>query len=73
MPTTLVFDVNETLLDLSSLAPDFTNTFGDPGFLNEWFHQVIQYAMALTLGDAYRPFGEVAQGAINPCVVLRSG
>jgi len=65
MPATLVFDVNETLLDLSALAPDFEAVFGDPGVLNEWFHQVIQYAMGLTLAGSYRSFGEVALGVLH--------
>ena len=65
MSKTLVFDVNETLLDLSSLAPQFESVFGDAAFLNEWFHQVIQFAMGLTLADAYRPFGDVALGALQ--------
>jgi 2-haloacid dehalogenase len=61
----LVFDVNETLLDLSALGPDFESVFGDPHFLNDWFHQVIQFAMSLTLANAYRPFGEVALGVLQ--------
>ena len=65
MPATLVFDVNETLLDLSVLAPDFEALFGDPGVINEWFHQVIQYAMGLTLAGVYQPFGEVALGVLQ--------
>ncbi len=65
MSKILVFDVNETLLDLSTLAPQFENIFGDPAFLNEWFHQVIQFAMSVTLADAYRPFGEVGLAALQ--------
>ncbi len=65
MSKILVFDVNETLLDLSALAPRFEGVFGDAAFLNEWFHQVIQFAMGLTLAEAYRPFGEVALGALQ--------
>jgi len=65
VPKVLVFDVNETLLDLRALAPDFQNIFGDAAFLDAWFHQVIQYAMGLTLADAYRPFGEVALATLK--------
>ena len=65
MRATLVFDVNETLLDLGALAPDFEAVFGDAGVLDAWFHQVIQYAMGLTLAGAYRPFGEVALGVLH--------
>ena len=56
----LVFDVNETLLDLQALAPRFAEHFGDKLILEEWFNQVILYAQAVTLSDHYRNFGEVA-------------
>ncbi len=42
----LVFDVNETLLDLDALAPHFERMFGDRGALREWFAQVILYSGA---------------------------
>ena len=37
MPPVLVFDVNETLLDLSALDPFFERTFGDAGQRQPWF------------------------------------
>jgi len=65
MPRILVFDVNETLLDLNALAPTFVRIFGDETMLREWFNQVIQYAEALTLAGGYRTFGEVARAALE--------
>ncbi len=65
MPATLVFDVNETLLDLRALAPDFEAVFGDAVVLDAWFHQVIQYAMGLTLAGEYRSFGDIALGVLH--------
>jgi 2-haloacid dehalogenase len=59
----LVFDVNETLLDLEALAPHFERMFGDGGSLREWFAQVILYSEAITLSDNYVPFGELG-GAV---------
>ena len=59
----LVFDVNETLLDLEALAPHFDRMFGDAGSLREWFAQVILYSEAITLSDDYVPFGELG-GAV---------
>ncbi len=35
----LVFDVNETLLDLEALAPHFARMFGERSSLREWFAQ----------------------------------
>lgn len=65
MPRILVFDVNETLLDLAALAPHFERVFGDRTILREWFNQVIQYAEALTLAGDYRNFGDVARAALE--------
>lgn len=65
MPRILVFDVNETLLDLRTLEPHFERAFGDRTMLREWFNQVIQYAEALTLTGDYRNFGDVARAALE--------
>src|SRR5437868_5406659 len=65
MPRILVFDVNETLLDLKALEPNFERVFGDKAMLREWFNQVIQYAEALTLAGDYRNFGDVARAALE--------
>ncbi len=65
MPRILVFDVNETLLDLRALEPPFARLFGDKAVLIEWFNQVILYAEALTLAGNYKNFGEVARAALE--------
>jgi 2-haloacid dehalogenase len=59
----LVFDVNETLLDLEALAPHFERLFGEASSLREWFAQVILYSEAITLSNNYVPFGELG-GAV---------
>jgi len=59
----LVFDVNETLLDIEALAPQFQRIYGDAGVLREWFAQLILYSEAITLTGDYVPFGELA-GAV---------
>jgi 2-haloacid dehalogenase len=59
----LVFDVNETLLDLEALKPHFERMFGEGRSLREWFAQVILYSEAITLSDSYVPFGELG-GAV---------
>jgi hypothetical protein len=33
----IVFDVNETLLDLDAIRPVFDRIFGDPAALRRWF------------------------------------
>ena len=63
--TFLVFDVNETLLDLKSLNPLFRDLFGDEQVAKAWFTQLLQHSMVATLTDAYRDFGELAQDALE--------
>jgi 2-haloacid dehalogenase len=41
----LVFDVNETLLDIEAMAPLFAQIFGDPRAMREWFGQLVMYSM----------------------------
>ena len=48
----LVFDVNETLLDIEALAPQFQRIYGDAGVLREWFAQLILYSEAITRRSA---------------------
>jgi 2-haloacid dehalogenase len=61
----LVFDVNETLLNLQPLETHFQRVFGDASVIHEWFSQVILYAEGVTLADSYRTFGEVATAALQ--------
>lgn len=64
-PSVLIFDVNETLLDIESIAPLFGELFGDEGVLREWFAQLIMYSMAITLAGNYVTFPVLAQGALR--------
>ena len=52
----LVFDVNETLLDLTVLEPFFQRVFGSPSVMRQWFAELILYSQAVTLSGAYVPF-----------------
>jgi 2-haloacid dehalogenase len=64
-PSVLVFDVNETLLDIESLAPLFGELFGDPRTLREWFAQLVMYSMTATLTKKYVDFSTLAQGVLR--------
>jgi len=61
----LVFDVNETLLDITTLEPLFERVFADPLVLREWFAQLILYSQSMTLSGLYTPFGELAIGTLK--------
>jgi 2-haloacid dehalogenase len=55
----VVFDVNETLLNLDALLPTFDRIFGDPTVMRLWFANLITYSEALTLNDVYAPFTDI--------------
>ena len=61
----LVFDVNETLLDIESIAPLFGKLFGDERMLREWFAQLVMYSMSITLAGSYVTFPVLAQGVLR--------
>jgi 2-haloacid dehalogenase len=61
----IVFDVNETLLDITTLEPLFNRVFGDRSVLREWFAQLILYSQTMTLSGLYTPFGELAVGILR--------
>jgi 2-haloacid dehalogenase len=65
MPPTLVFDVNETLLDLSALDAPFDDAFGSPDVRAEWFAQVLQSALVHTVLDTYADFSAIAAAALD--------
>ncbi len=63
-PSVLVFDVNETLIDIESIAPLFGELFGDERVLREWFGQLVIYSMTATLADCYVDFFTLGQGRV---------
>lgn len=65
MLTVLVFDVNETLLDLGALDAEFERVFGSADVRQLWFAQVLQNAMISVITDSYQPFGVIAVGALE--------
>ncbi len=72
MKRVLVFDVNETLLDLSALDPHFQRVFGDATVRVEWFQTMLQSAFLTTITGPYRAFGEHFRAALA-ITALRRG
>jgi len=64
-PSVLVFDVNETLLDIEALEPQFEDIFGDATLLRTWFDQLVMYSMTLTLSGFYVDFFHLGQAVLN--------
>ena len=60
----LVFDVNETLLDLGALDPHFARVFGDAAVRREWFATMLQSALLLTVTGPYFDFGSHFRAAL---------
>ncbi|GAA0798005.1 haloacid dehalogenase type II [Psychrobacter piscatorii] len=70
-PSIIVFDVNETLLDIDTLTPFFTRVFGKQNVLREWFAQLVLYSQTMTLSGLYTPFGEIGVGALQMIADIR--
>ena len=65
MPRIIVFDVNETLLDVGVLAPHFVRIFDDAATLREWFSTLLLYSHVATLTDHYQDFSVIAGAALD--------
>lgn len=64
MPDFIVFDVNETLLDVAALDPLFQRLFGDARTRTEWFLTLEESWLTATIVDRYQPFGELVKAAL---------
>jgi len=71
MASVLVFDVNETLLDLSALREPFAEAFGDASPLEEWFARLLHGSLVATLTDAYEDFGVIGRRALEVVAARR--
>jgi 2-haloacid dehalogenase len=61
----IVFDVNETLLDLEGVRPVFDRIFHDPAAMRLWFGGLITYSEALTLAGVYVPFTDIGSAVLR--------
>jgi 2-haloacid dehalogenase len=61
----IVFDVNETLLDLETMQPIFERIFNDPAAMRLWFANLITYSEALTLASVYVPFTDIGAAVLK--------
>ena len=68
----VVFDVNETLLDLETMAPTFERIFKDKAAMRLWFANFILYSNALTLAESYVPFTDIG-GAVMTMLARTKG
>lgn len=67
----LVFDVNETLLDIEVLHPLFARVFGDARVMRQWFAELILYSQALSLSGEYTDFGKLSVAVLRMVATIR--
>ncbi|MGI8616083.1 MAG: haloacid dehalogenase type II [Actinomycetota bacterium] len=72
MAKVLVFDVNETLLDLAVLRAPFDSAFGDAAPLGEWFARLLHGSLVATVTDSYEDFASIGRRALD-AVASRRG
>ena len=67
MKPVIVFDVNETLLDLAALDDVFGEIFGASGgeLRKKWFKQVLELFLTATVIDNYRSFDRLTDDALR--------
>src|SRR5258705_8307914 len=61
----IVFDVNETLLDLETMEPTFERIFGEKAAMRLWFANFIMYSAALTVAGCYVPFTDIGSAVMK--------
>ncbi len=60
-----VFDVNETLLDLGALDPQFERVFGDASTRQAWFGQFLTSWLTAMVTGVYQEFGTIGGTALE--------
>src|SRR6267142_6062288 len=61
----IVFDVNETILDLDTMEPTFRRIFGEKSAMRLWFANLIMYSAALTVAGCYVPFTDIGAAVMK--------
>ncbi len=65
MAHTIVFDVNETLLDLAPIRGWFGERFDDNPTASAWFSELLRLSFVSCVVDRYTPFTELAAAALS--------
>ena len=64
-PKLLIFDVNETLLDLSPMKKRMNEVFGNEYAFKQWFALMLQYSLVDNVTGQYHNFGEIGKAAFK--------
>lgn len=71
MPRVLLFDVNETLLDLAPLKRRISDILIDPGKAELWFATMLQHSLAMTVAGQYAAFQDIGAAVLR--MLARNG
>ncbi|TVZ26144.1 2-haloacid dehalogenase [Gillisia sp. Hel_I_86] len=64
-PKLLIFDVNETLLDMSPLEQSINQALKNEWAFDIWFPTLLHYSLVETLTENYRDFSEIAAATLK--------
>ena len=64
-PSTIFFDVNETLLDMSDVKKKVNKVLGSKRAFKLWFGLLLQYALVDTVTGNYHDFGTIAKATLQ--------
>jgi 2-haloacid dehalogenase len=61
----VVFDVNETLLDLAPIGDAFDETLGDADAAGQWFARLLELSWVAAITGEYHSFAELGGAAVQ--------
>lgn len=61
----ILFDVNETLLNIHAVEPELQRILGKKTSVREWFLEVLQHTLVMNEAKEYRPLGEIAEAVLQ--------
>lgn len=64
-PKVLLFDVNETLLDIAPLKAKVAEILQDEKAADLWFATMLQHSLVATVGGQYFPFPEIGAAVLR--------
>lgn len=67
-PALLLFDVNETLLDMSGMQEAVNSTFNNELAFKFWFAQLLEYSLVESVTGEYHSFSEVGEAVMRMTV-----
>jgi 2-haloacid dehalogenase len=64
-PQVLIFDVNESMIDLSGMASEINKSFHDESAFKRWFSLTLQYSLVDNVTGRYHDFGKIGDATMR--------